>query len=118
MMNDGTTGTEKALAVAVNVLVWRGLADAAGRPGWWGAMLAAVGMAIAADPTTPPLLAKIGGIVSAPGALTVTVLRDQGITEQAADSPGPGPSSGNAGNNFGAGPPPPSSKPTVDPVNK
>lgn len=80
-MDTETSGTEKALAVAINVLVWRGLADAAGRPGWWGAMLAAVGMAVAADPTAPPLLAKLGGIVSAPGALTVTVLRDTGITD-------------------------------------
>jgi len=111
MMNDETTGTEKALAVAVNVLVWRGLADAAGRPGWWGAMLAAVGMAVAADPTAPPLLAKIGGVVSAPGALTVTVLRDRGLTE-AANGNGSEPAS--AGNNFGGGPPPPSAKPEVE----
>jgi hypothetical protein len=97
MMEDNTTGTEKALAVAVNVLVWRGLADAAGRPGWWGAMLAAVGMAVAADPTAPPLLAKIGGVVSAPGALTVTVLRDSGMTEQV-----PSGEPVAAGNNFGA----------------
>ena len=112
MMIDETTGTEKALAIAVNVLVWRGVADAAGRPGWWGALLAAVGMAVAADPTAPPTLAKIGGIVSAPGALTVTVLRDKGLTQQASDEPGPAP----AGNNFGAGAPPASEKPTVEVV--
>ena len=75
MAEPEATPTEKALAVAVNILVWRGIWDAIGRPGWEGSILAGFGMAAAADPDAPQLLSKLGGIISTPGAITVTVLR-------------------------------------------
>ena len=75
MKSAEATPTEKALAVAVNILVWRGIWDAIGRPGWEGSILAGFGMAAAADPEAPKLLSKIGGIIATPGAITVTVLR-------------------------------------------
>ncbi len=91
MSEHAATPTEKALAVAVNILVWRGIWDAIGRPGWEGSILAGFGMAAAADPDAPAILSKLGGIISTPGAITVTVLRQtQELQETLA---GDGPSS-------------------------
>lgn len=82
----GTTGTEKALAVTVNILVWRSLVEAVGGKGWAGALIAAFGMSVAADPSSPPILGKLGGIISAPGAVTVSIIRDGGTLGAQADA--------------------------------
>jgi len=91
MSEHAATPTEKALAVAVNILVWRGIWDAIGRPGWEGSILAGFGMAAAADPDAPAILSKIGGIISTPGAITVTVLRQTQELQETLAGDGPAP---------------------------
>jgi hypothetical protein len=70
------TDTDFVIAASVNVLTLRAIAAGVGAPGWAGAMVAAAAMAIAGDETVDPQLRKIAGALSAPGAVTVQILKD------------------------------------------
>jgi len=73
------TSVEKVLAALVNLEVAGHVATALGAPKWTGRLTSALGMAAAGDPDMPKALQTVGRIVAAPGALTVSVLRDHGV---------------------------------------
>lgn len=78
-MSKSATSVERVLAALVNLEVAGHVASALGAPKWAGRLTSALGMAAAGDPSMPQTLQTIGRIVAAPGALTVSVLRDRGI---------------------------------------
>jgi len=78
-MSKSPTSVERVLAALVNLEVAGHVADAMGAPKWAGRLTSALGMAAAGDQSMPKTLQTIGRIVAAPGALTVSVLRDRGI---------------------------------------
>lgn len=71
------TASELTIAAVVNVLVYRGIARAAGAPGWIGGLVAASSMAIAADPAAPARARQVAGTLSAPGAVVVQLIRSR-----------------------------------------
>ena len=73
------TSVEKVLAALVNLEVAGQVSSALGGPKWAGRLISALGMAAAGDDSVPKSLRAIGRVVAAPGALTVSVLRDHGI---------------------------------------
>ena len=82
------TSVEKVFGALVNLAVGGYVAEALGAPAWVGRAVSALGMAAVADESVPPALRAIGRATSAPGALTIGLLRDQGIPvlEKTADS--------------------------------
>jgi|TARA_R110000803_G_C11980763_1_gene320722 hypothetical protein len=86
-MSKSATSVERVLAALVNLEVAGQVAVALGAPKWTGRLTSALGMAAAGDKSMPQALQTMGRIVAAPGALTVSVLRNQGIPvlENAAD---------------------------------
>ncbi len=74
-----TTSVERVLAAVVNVEVGGFVSDALGGPKWLGRLVAGLGMAAAGDPTMPEVIRQVGKVVAAPGAITVAVLREQGV---------------------------------------
>lgn len=89
-MSNGTTSVERVLAAVVNVEIGGFVAHAMGGPKWAGRLVSALGMAAAGDPTMPEGVRRIGRVIAAPGALTVAVLREQGVPvlERAGDAVG------------------------------
>jgi hypothetical protein len=75
MTPDKMTGSDFAIAAAVNVLLYRSLAVAFKVPGWMGGAAAAVAMAVAVDPTVQPATKQIASALSAPGALAIKVFK-------------------------------------------
>lgn len=73
------TSVERVFAALVNLEVAGHATEAMGGPRWLGRLVAGLGMAAAGDPSMPPLIQSAGKVVSAPGALTVALLRDHGV---------------------------------------
>ena len=80
VLDSPASPTEKVLGVGVNVLVWRGLAEALGFPKVLGAVIAAGAMTIAADASAAPKLRQFANVLSAPGAMTIHALREGQLT--------------------------------------
>ena len=75
MTPDKMTGSDFAIAAAVNVLLYRTLAVSLKIPGWMGGAAAAVAMAVAVDPNVQPGTKQIAGALSAPGALAIKLFK-------------------------------------------
>jgi len=75
------SGSDFAIAAAVNVLVFRALAVSLKAPGWAGGAAAAVAMAIAVDPTAAPGARKVASALSTPGALAIRLIRGREFSE-------------------------------------
>lgn len=73
------TSVEKVFGALINLAVGGYVAESMGAPAWVGRAVSALGMAAVNDPSVPPALRAIGRATSAPGALTIGLLRDQGI---------------------------------------
>ena len=69
------SGSDFAIAAAVNVLLYRTVAVSLKAPGWVGGAAAAIAMSLAVDPNAPANARKIGGAISAPGALAIQLFR-------------------------------------------
>ena len=78
-MDEQGSGSELAIAAVVNVVTYRALFSAINLPGWWGGMLAAAAMAVAADDQANPKARSIAGGLSAPGAIAIQAIRSNNI---------------------------------------
>jgi hypothetical protein len=81
MTPEKMSGSDFAIAAAVNVLLFRGVAVSLKVPGWLGGAAAAVSMAIAVDPTANPGARKVASALSAPGALAIRLIRGDEFTQ-------------------------------------
>ena len=72
------TALEKVAAATVNVVFWRSALQAAGLPAWAGAAFAAVSMAAVGDEDIHPNVRRVAALGAAPGAVVVSILREQG----------------------------------------
>lgn len=87
-MDNQGTASELAIAAIVNVVVYRALFAVVRLPGWLGGALAAGSMAVATDQTASARARQLAGALSAPGAVTVQILRQNKlINGQAACCP-------------------------------
>lgn len=80
---------ERAVAVSVNVTLYGMVAGSLGAPRVVGVVLAAIAMALAVDERVSPGWRKIGGLLAAPGAVAVSVLREQGVLLDPPSEPPP-----------------------------
>ena len=86
-LDSPASATEKVLGVGVNILFWRGVFDALGLPAVLGALVAAGSMTIAADPAASRKLRQVAGVLAAPGAMTIQVLRENELTMVEPEAP-------------------------------
>jgi len=85
------TGSDFAIAAAINFILFRQVAVAIGLPGWTGTTASALAMGIAVDPKSGDQVRKIASAASAPGALAVQLLHSkqvQQLKSQGCDCPG------------------------------
>lgn len=82
------TSVEKVFGALINLAIGGYIAEAVGAPKWAGRAVSALGMAAVSDESVPPFLRAIGAATSAPGALTIALLREQGVplVERTADN--------------------------------
>jgi len=89
-LDSPATSTERVLAALANVLTLRAAAKAVGWPEHIGTLIAAVSMAVAADPGIQQRqLKRIAGLLSAPGAIVVATLRNPRVQDALDGSPAP-----------------------------